>query len=305
MAEPGEAAAPTCYRHRDRETYVSCTRCDRPICPECMLPASVGFQCPDCVREGSKSVRQARTPFGGRVVGDAVAVKVLIGINVVCFLLQQSGGGDFTLDFALISRAFDVDSGRLVGIAQGDYYRLLSAAFLHANVIHIAFNMYALFAFGSQVELLLGRGRFIALYLASALGGSVLSYTLHSPRGFIGVGASGAVFGLFGAFYVIAKGARADTSQIVGLIAINLVLGFAIAGIDNYAHIGGLVTGAALTWILAKVPRGAQRTAIQSVAIAGIVLLLSGLAVVRTQQLRDDPTNILPISAPAPDRQTS
>ncbi len=293
---PGEPGVdvPVCYRHSDRETYIRCNRCEKSICPDCMHSAAVGFQCPDCVKEGHRSVRARQTLFGGKVAGEeGVVTKVLIGLCVIAYLLQVS-------DSSIVAKYADLPAlaggGIAEGVAAGQYYRLITAAFLHGSVIHIAFNMYALFAFGTQVENALGRVRYVALYLVSALGGSVLSYVMADvgPRGGIpvfsntSVGASGAVFGLFGAYYVIAKRLRADTGQIVGLIVLNLVLGFAIPNIDNWAHIGGLVTGFAIVTAMSKVPRGSQRGAIQGAAIAGIALALIALTAYRTASLRSE-----------------
>jgi membrane associated rhomboid family serine protease len=139
---------PHCYRHPTRETYISCQRCGRPICPDCMRQASVGFQCPECVREGNKSVRTARTAFGGALSTDAGYVsKLLIGTNVVVFLLQQVVQG-FTNRFALIGAFPPPPFPIRLGVADGEYYRLLTAAFLHGSVLHLALNMYALYLFG-------------------------------------------------------------------------------------------------------------------------------------------------------------
>ncbi|HVF19743.1 MAG TPA: rhomboid family intramembrane serine protease [Mycobacteriales bacterium] len=301
-SEPGDVeGVPTCYRHRDRETYVRCNRCDKYICPDCMHSAAVGFHCPDCVREANRTVRQRQTLFGGKVSGEEGAVtKVLIGLCVVVYVLQLS-------DASIVGRFADLPAevslreagSRIVadveGVAAGQYYRLLTSAFLHGSPIHIAFNMYALFAFGTQVERSLGHVRYLALYLLSALGGSTLSFLLaevgggqYLVRSSASVGASGAVFGLFGAYYVIAKRLRADTGQIVGLIVINLAIGFAIPQIDNWAHIGGLVTGVAVMYAISKVPRGPRRGLIQGVAMGAIALVVVGLVVYRTASLRDE-----------------
>ena len=298
VTEPtDEDAVPTCYRHPTRETYVRCNRCEKPICPDCMHSAAVGFQCPDCVKAGNKTIRQRQTLFGGKVTGDeGVATRVIIGICVVVYLLQVSDTS-ITERFADLPARWPslIDDLGPAGVASGEYYRLITAAFLHGSVIHIAFNMYALFAFGTQVENALGRVRYVALYLVAALGGSTLSYLFSKVSGTefgltssLSVGASGAVFGLFGAYYVIAKRLRADTGQIVGLIAINLVLGFAIPQIDNWAHIGGLVTGLAITAAFAKVPRGPRRGLIQGVAVASVAVALVGLVAFRTAALRDE-----------------
>lgn len=275
-------AAPTCYRHKDRETYVRCTRCDRPICPDCMTVASVGFQCPECVREGNKSVRQARTVFGGRVGGDANVTKVLVAINVIAFVAQLASHG-VTDRFEMFGYAV---------FAGGEYYRMLTSAFLHDPdfLLHIAFNMYALLIFGAQVERLLGATRYIVLYVVSALGASVATYLFFTPYG-ASLGASGAVFGLFGAYFVMARKLRADTSQLVFLIGINLAIGFAARGyINNYAHIGGLITGAAVAYVYTRVPRDAPaHAALQLGGAAVVAVLLVGATVVRTHDLRQNP----------------
>lgn len=283
--ETGEAPPPTCYRHTDRETYVRCTRCDRPICPDCMNEAAVGFQCPDCVREGNKSIREARTVFGGRVGADAQVTKVLIALCVIAFVAQLAND-QVTSDYA--------DSGYAVA-RQGQYYRMLTSAFLHSPsfLLHIVFNMYALLAFGSQIERLVGRVHFLVLYLVAAFGGSVLSLWMNDELG-LSLGASGAVFGLFGAFFVMARKLRADTSQIMVLIGINLAIGFAAGGyIDNWAHIGGLVSGAAVAFVYTKVPRGSSQSAIQFAGVAVIVAVLAAATLVRVQDIRQRPDPLL------------
>ena len=280
MTETPEAA-PVCYRHTDRETYVRCTRCDRPICPDCMTAASVGFQCPECVREGNKSIRQARTVFGGRVGADANVTKVLIALNVIAFVAQLASS-KVTDDYAMLG----------VAVAFGDeYHRLLTSAFLHdpGFLLHIAFNMYALLAFGSQVERLLGGARYLALYVIAALGSSVATYVFLDPyRG--SIGASGAVFGLFGAYFVLARKLRADTSQLMVLIGVNLAIGFAARGyINNYAHIGGLLTGAAVAFLYAHAPRGPRQAVLQFGGAAVVAVLLVVAMTVRTSDLRQHP----------------
>jgi membrane associated rhomboid family serine protease len=226
-----------------------------------MVQASVGFQCPECVREGNKGVRQARTTFGGRVSADASRVTtVLVAVNVVVFVLGLAGGerqlqGDFA-DNALL-------------VASGEYYRLLTAAFLHGGVIHVVANMLALLQVGPYLESALGRVRFVALYALSALGGSALSMAmtctqacgtdleralLSEPTSF-SVGASGAIFGLFGALFVVVRKLGGDTGSITVLIAINTVIGFVVPIIDWRAHLGGLLTGAAVAAAFAYAPR--------------------------------------------------
>lgn len=272
-AETTAPTVPTCYRHPHRETYVRCTRCERPICPDCMHSASVGFQCPDCVREGSRSQRPLRTALGGRMRGDsALVTRTLIVINVVMFLLQKAVPG-------LQSRLL-LDVG---AVASGEYYRLVTAAFLHGGVLHIFFNMYLLLLIGSQLEAALGRWRFTTLYLVSALGGSAASY-LFNPVGYSALGASGAVFGLFGALFVVSRRLGADVRGITWLIALNLVIGFVLPNIDWRAHVGGLLTGAVLAAAYAYAPRSLRLPA-QVGASLVVVGALTLAVVVRTTAL--------------------
>jgi membrane associated rhomboid family serine protease len=279
-----QAAAPVCYRHPDRETYVRCVRCDRPICPDCMNAASVGFQCPECVRSGNRSVRPARTTFGGRVSGRDNAVTIgLIALNVAVFLLAaatnpaaatQAVGTTLHDRFALVG----------VLVSQGEYYRLLTSAFLHYGPLHIAFNMYALWLFGQELERLYGRLRFIALYFVSAFGGGALAYLVIDPRAGL-AGASGAVFGLFGAYFVTARKVGLSTGGILALVGINLVLGFVIPGIGWQAHVGGLITGTAMAAVLAYAPRGPRRPLVQLAGTLAVIVALCAVVVLRTAML--------------------
>ncbi len=268
-------AAPTCYRHPSRETYVRCTRCDRPICPDCMNTASVGFQCPDCVREGRKSVRPAKTAFGGTVGRDPRVTQALIVVNVAAFAYQQLAG----------ARGVIADYGmNPVLVAGGEFYRLLTSAFLHGGVLHLLMNMYALFVLGAQVERALGRGRYLAVYFLSAFGAGALSYALAELTTF-GVGASGAVYGLFGAYFVIARRLQVDTSQIVVMIGFNLLISFTIPFIDWRAHIGGLLVGGALTYAFAHVAWRTRRDLLHAGIAAATAVLLVVAVGVRTAQL--------------------
>jgi membrane associated rhomboid family serine protease len=276
--QPSGAAAPTggptCYRHPDRETYIRCTRCDRPICPDCMVEASVGFQCPECVREGSKGQREWRTAYGGRVAGKPGRVSLAILIACVAFFIAQTAVGP------RLENDLWLWGG---GVAQGEWWRLLTAAFLHDGIFHIGFNMYALWIVGPQLEASLGRLRFAALYLLAALGGSAASYAWGDPR-IPSLGASGAVFGLFGAYLVISRRLRLDASALYVLLGINIVLGFVISGIDWRAHLGGLVTGAALAAIFAYAPRQ-KRALVQAVGGILVAVAVVGLVLWRTADI--------------------
>jgi membrane associated rhomboid family serine protease len=274
------SAPPVCYRHGDRETYVRCSRCDRPICPDCMVSASVGFQCPECVREGNRDVRQGRTTFGGRVHRDtALVTKGLIAANVVVFLLALALGEPFVREFVL--RAVDPLGGD--GVAQGGWYRLLTSTFLHQQVLHIGLNMFALWMFGPPLEALLGRARFVGLYLSSALAGSAASYAFNPP--FQGsLGASGAIFGLVGAALVADRRMRANTTGLLIYLAVLLVPGFLIPNIDWRAHLGGLAAGLVLGLVFAYAPR-ANRLLYQLIGAGVVLAAVLVLVVARTGQL--------------------
>ena len=265
-------ATTTCYRHKDRTTGASCTRCGKPICPDCMVQAPVGHHCPDCVRQDNKSVRRPSWRVPANV---GIASKALIAANVIVYLLQQ-GNANFVNRFAMQPAA----------VAAGDYYRLLTAAFLHASLLHIGFNMLALYIFGIQVEAALGRVRFLALYVLAAIGGSVCSLLLAPPFQ-ASVGASGAIFGLFGAYFVIAHARRLETGPIVGLIVVNLLLSFADPIIDWRGHVGGLVTGVAVTLAYEGADRlpESMRPAAQAAAVIALGGFLAGLTIVRAGTL--------------------
>ena len=261
-------AAPTCYRHPDRATYVRCTRCNRYICPQCMNDAAVGHQCAECVGAGAKTVREPRTAFGGRQYGATpVVTYTLIAVNVLMFVLQNVSA-DLQRELVLFSPA----------VADGELYRLLTSAFLHYGITHLLFNMWALYVVGPPLEMALGRLRFTALYVLSALGGSVLVYLLSSLSAQT-AGASGAIFGLFGATFVVGKRLNLDVRWVIGLIAINLAFTFVIPLISSQniswqGHIGGLATGALVAAAYAYAPRE-RRTLFQvSVTVAILVVFV-------------------------------
>ena len=278
---PAEAAppAPVCYRHQDRETWITCARCGRPICPECMTAAAVGYQCPECVRAGQASVRQPRTVFGGRVSRDGAVTMALIGICVGAYLLVG------VLDLLGGTGRWGMQP---VAIALGDqWYRMLSSVFMHAGLLHLGFNMYVLFLLGTPLERVLGHGRFLTLFLVSGLGGSVASYAF-SPITTLSVGASGAIFGLMAAYIVIARRLDAEATQIMILLAVNVVLGFVLSGIDWRAHLGGAATGA-LTALVLTTGRGERGRAQLVPQVVATLAILAGLVVIaawRTGQIQ-------------------
>ena len=292
-------SVPVCYRHPDRETWIRCTRCDRPICPDDMVSASVGFQCPDDARAGARSVREARTTYGGRVSGNALLVtQVLIGLNVLVFVATALGGtslgfggGQSPLYARLALQPLAVDYGGSIGVvpgvADGQYWRLLTATFLHFGFAHVLLNMLALLSLGPVLEQALGRVRFLALYLLSGVAGTTATYVFGDERQ-TAAGASGAIFGLFAAAYVIERRrGNGAAQQYAVLLGINLVLTFTIPFIDVRGHLGGLVGGALAALVLVLAPRGPSRGPVQAVGLALLGVLLGVAVVLRTLALLD------------------
>jgi membrane associated rhomboid family serine protease len=282
------ASPPCCYRHPGRETYVSCVRCGRYACPDCLRTAAVGQQCIDCVREGNKGSRQAIGRFGGKVTDRPVVTYTLVALCVFLYIVELAYSN--TLDYGeMIGGAYDPTIHAVVGVAVGDWYRLLTSAFLHEppgsgiGLAHIAFNMWALIVVGPALERVLGRVRFLAVYLVSALAGSVLYYLL-APANAAAIGASGAIFGLFGAWFVLSKRLGLDSRQMVLLIVLNLGITFLVHGIAWQDHIGGLIAGTALTAAFVYAPR-ANRTLIQVAATVGMLLLIVLGVVLRDENL--------------------
>ena len=272
--DPQPTLLPTCYRHPDRETRLACSACDRPVCVECVRPAAVGQRCPECAAAaGSRSrvldmddVRRARTavaPVAFTVLGVSVALFVLQ------FLLPPVGG---------LVAVLAVQDNELV--AAGQWWRLLTAAFIHAGPGHVLFNMWALYVLGPDLERRVGSAPFAALYAAAAASGGAVFYLLV-PHG-SAVGASGAIFGLFGAWLLAAFRSRHTTAgaagfrQLMVLLGINLALPLVFPGIAWQAHLGGLVAGAALTlaWTTAAFRTAAART------VLGVAVAVAALAAV-------------------------
>jgi membrane associated rhomboid family serine protease len=268
---------PRCYRHPDRETLVSCSECGRPICEECMTFAPVGIRCPDhaSVAKGPRPSPVQRARHAQRSVSrsDAPATMILVGLNVLVYIITVVQGGGLSQPGG---RVFE--EGALVGVlvSDGEWWRLVGAMFLHASVIHLAFNMFALYWLGSIVESALGTGRYLLLYLAAGLAGSAGALLFSSPFA-ITVGASGAIFGLMGALLMLeylATGSLAG--QAMTLIVLNLVITFAIPNISIGGHLGGLVGGIAATFALTKLrhvrPAFLAPAAVVAIGVASLVV---------------------------------
>ncbi|WP_171115211.1 MULTISPECIES: rhomboid family intramembrane serine protease [Streptomyces] len=291
-----ESTVTTCYRHPKVESHVRCTRCDRYICPDCMREAAVGHQCVECVKEGARSVRQARTVVGGRVSAVPVVTYALIALNVLAYvgelirpeIVDRFGmlGAGLVGPDGLHYMWQDVYPADFTpeGLVAGEWYRLLTGAFLHLpptegtfGILHIVMNMAALWNLGRTVEHQLGRVRYVALYLLSALGGSVLVLLLAPDA--LTVGASGAIFGLGAAYYVMARRLGADMNAVNRFMA-GLLLWLVIsAGLTSWqGHLGGLLAGGVVTAALAYAPRN-RRTLVQAGACVALLALLVVLTV--------------------------
>lgn len=288
-AAGSSASAPSvCYRHQDREAHIVCQRCGRPICPDCMIPAAVGFQCPECVRDGVKTTAP-RTEFGGRTLMSSAGVvtKALIAVNVVAYGLQYLLGSRIEVALAMLPGPAIMSDGSLGGVASGEYWRLLTAAFLHAGLLHIAVNMFSLYQIGPALERQLGRSRFIAVYLISALGSSVAVY-FFAPSNQLVVGASGAVFGIFGAAIVLWHKLGQDIRPAFVVLAINVVINVVARGVLSWqGHLGGILTGVLLAVAIGYMPgKGQSRRRYQWIAMGALTAVLVLLVVIQTVRLQ-------------------
>ncbi|MFG1805444.1 rhomboid family intramembrane serine protease [Streptomyces sp. NPDC049040] len=276
-----------CYRHPDRETGIRCTRCEKPICPDCMVSASVGFQCPDCVRQGSAHAPRQRTVAGGVVAHDPFLItKILIALNIAVFAIELAVGDRVVEDLGLYALCTPKGFAphQCIGVADGEWYRVITSAFLHdrSNFFHIGFNMLSLWWIGAPLERLLGRSRYIAIYLISALAGSaaVLLITPHS----LTLGASGAIFGLFGGIAVFMRRLRYDMRRILILLVLNIVFSFTWPNVSWQAHMGGLVAGTVVAIGMAYAPRE-RRDVVQWGTAAGVLVLTVVLTVIAVAQV--------------------
>lgn len=278
--------APTCYRHPGRQTYVSCVRCGRPACPDCLRPAAVGHQCLDCIRQGNRGTRQAVGRFGGTVTSQARVTWSLIGINILLYIVQFAHP-NLANDWEMLGGATAYNHGPVIGVAAGQWYRMITSAFLPGTgglgILDIAFNMWALLIVGPAMERVFGAARYLTIYLVSALGGSVFYYLFAQPN--IGaLGASGAIFGLFGAWFVVSRKLGLDSRMVVTLIVLNLVIGFSVPYIAWQAHVGGLIAGGLLTAAFAYAP-SRNRTLIQVGATVAMLALIAVGVLIRNHEI--------------------
>jgi len=292
---PDDLEVKHCYRHPQRETGVSCSNCGRSICHECMIEAPVGFRCPECVKQQSAGGSRAKVvtrgqirsrwgAAGGAMSGGAPVTKVLIGINVALFLAELLFGAVGAMGGG--STGMLVDMGALVPAyvaVKHEYWRLFTAMWLHGGLLHVAFNMYALYIGGSYLEMIAGKGKYLAIYLIAGVAGNVAVYLLAAPIS-VTIGASTAIFGIFGAMFTFSLHNRDSAvgralKSMGSVILINLVITFVVPGISWQGHVGGLIGGVlaveALTWFGRRdlrAPWGARDVALLAAVVAIMVV---------------------------------
>ncbi|MBL1073255.1 rhomboid family intramembrane serine protease [Nocardia sp. 2] len=277
---PHQQPAPTCFRHPDRVTGLGCTRCGRPACPECLTPAAVGQHCVECVRQGQQDVRPVRNAAGLTATTQTrpYVTFTLIALNVLVFAVTAAQArsvmdnqrSELFYDWVLVP-AF---------VGDGQWIRVLGSGFLHYGLIHLLVNMFALYVLGPYAEVALGRARFVAVYLASLLGGAAAVTLLSQPMTAT-AGASGAIFGLFGTVAVIMLRTRQNLTQILVLLVINLIITFSVPSISIWGHLGGLLAGTVATtgilfgprWLHARTPKAASLIGWGAVAVVVVIAL--------------------------------
>lgn len=262
----------TCYRHPDRETKVSCSNCERPICPDCMTSTPVGMRCPECARQKTR----VHNPTGAAGRSDAPATYAIIGLCIAAFLAELLSGAELLGGGDAGSVAFDFGlfafGGPGAGVAEGEIYRIITAGFLHAGIIHLGLNMFALYILGTLLEPAIGTRRFLGIYIASILAGSWGALLLDPDQ--LTVGASGGIFGLMAAAFLIARHRGLDelASQVGVFVVLNLVFTFSVPNISIGGHLGGLVGGglAALMINFFEGRRETRTTAFETIGLLAL-----------------------------------
>ena len=272
--------AETCYRHPGRETGVSCSNCGRPICPECMTSTSVGMRCPECAKQRTK----VSVGVGGGQV-EPLVTYALLAINVLAFLAADAERGRAATSCwwtVASARTRSPTAGGVCGIGNtgvlsegNEVFRIVTGGFLHASLIHLLFNMFALYVLGTLLEPAIGHVRFVAIYFAGLLAGSFGALLLAGGND-ITIGASGAIFGLMAAAFIIARDRGVDeiASQIGVFVVLNLVFTFAIPGISIGGHIGGLIGGGIAAILVTAVARRASGSTARILEVGGIALIV-------------------------------
>jgi membrane associated rhomboid family serine protease len=291
MTSVPESSSNVCYRHPDRQSYILCQRCGKTVCPECSVQAAVGVHCVDCAREARAGGQYTRRPALVRAArsmsrssGNPIVTYAIIAVTVFVFVLQLVPALGVTSALQFAGAYVQPDAGYAVGLQP---WRLLTYALVHTpfsitspfSILHILFNMYSLYIFGRILEPMVGHLRFLALYLIAAIGGAIAVDLLNDPGAGV-IGASGAIFGLMAAFFIIARRLGGNTSQLVVLVVLNLAIGFLVPGISWQAHIGGLVAGALVGLIYIET-RQRQRQPVQILLTAGVFVALVAVGIIR------------------------
>jgi membrane associated rhomboid family serine protease len=291
LPSPPAPTIEVCYRHPDVQTRVHCTRCERPICPDCMIPAPVGFQCPECVEEARREFRKGPgRPFRG---GISVTKALLVAIAIP-FVIEIVVGGPRALFDPSAQLLFDLGAMAPPAVAEGQFWRLFTAMFLHAGLLHVALNAYFFWLFGRVVESVFGRTWMLLIFLVSGFLASVASYAF-GPVLALAVGASGAISGVFGAFIAYNYRRRhlaanaANLRMALTVIVLNAFIAVVYSSIDWRAHVGGLVAGFALGYLADDAVPARQRTVARFAGVATLVALGIALVVWRTAEIRSLP----------------
>lgn len=271
MSDLPISGANSCYRHPGRQSFILCQRCGRTICPECQTQGAVGVICPECMKEQRKNAPRTKPAILTRLTGEGTptVTYLIIGITLVVYALQFVFGRQIT-ELMLYAGVYSYP-----GSFQP--WRMLTSVLVHGSIFHVLLNMYTLWIFGQTLEPMLGRWRFLTLYVLSGLAGSLGVLFLSNP-GVGVVGASGAIFGLMGAFLVIQRRLGGNATQLLVLVGINLVIGF-LPGLNVswQAHVGGLIGGAVLGLIFVQTRRIRQKK-MQTLLVAGFGAALVALS---------------------------
>lgn len=283
--------APTievCYRHPDVQTRVHCTRCDRPICPDCMIPAPVGHQCPECVEQARRDFRSGP---GRALRGGVSATNALLVAIAIPFVIEVILGGPQALFNPSAQVLFDMGAMQPIAVADGQFWRLFTAMFLHAGLLHVALNAYFFWLFGRMVEASFGRTWMVLIYVVAGFLASVASYAF-GPVTTLAVGASGAISGVFGAFIAYNYRRRQHAMNAANLrlaltvIVLNAVIAIGYSSIDWRAHVGGLVAGFALGYLADSSGPARQRAVVRFAGVATLVVIGIALVLWRTAEIR-------------------
>jgi len=271
MTDSSGTSGNTCYRHPDRQSFVLCQRCGRTICPACQTQAAVGVHCPECVNEARASAprtkSRARTAFRSSSDQPVITYSI-IAVTVLVYLLQWVSGNALTREIIYAPYLTVVEP-----------WRMFTSIFAHASPVHLLFNMFSLYIFGPVLERALGRARFVVLYLLAGFGGSV-AVLLLAPMTNV-LGASGAIFGLMGAFFIIQRSFGGTNRSLLIIIGLNLVFPFLVGGnISWQAHVGGLIAGGLAALIYTKTRNRRQKNQ-QILLLVGLAAALVAIVLVR------------------------